>query len=237
MFLRKRAAIFLFNSHLVSIAASPFQNATRVALVVNGFGFLNPSSGIATAYAALAEALHAHGQQVTVLYASESVPAHFPEAQALYRAKGVDLVLFVQCHNRLYIAKNTSRLPNLPFPMHANSYQRLSYAAYRWAQSQNFDVMHFHALGGLGYYALAAKRQGLALQATQLVVGVHAIPGSEMKNIDSGLNASAPTFDNLDLVQDFMQQRSAELAVCSIPACALDSHASGRCRRSESMAS
>lgn len=36
-----------------------------------------------------------------------------------------------------------------------------------------FDVVHFHEFGGAGYYPLLAKRQGLALRGTHVIVGVH----------------------------------------------------------------
>ncbi len=73
--------------------------------------------------------------------------------------------------------------------------------------------MHFHALGGTGFYTLSAKKQGLFPAATQLIVGVHALPASEMVNIDLNLAQSDPVFDKSLLTQDFMQQSSAELAV------------------------
>jgi hypothetical protein len=97
--------------------------------------------------------------------------------------------------------------------MHANYHQHVAYATYFWLKTQTFDIIHFHALGGSGYYTLQAKRQGLFPASTQLIVGVHAIAASEMYNIERGVSRRAPVMDKDLLIQDYMQQRSAELAV------------------------
>ena len=92
----------------------------------------------------------------------------------------------------------------------------MSYSVYRWLQVRDFDIVHFHALGGTGYYTLSAKKQGLYPLDTSLVVGVHAITGSEMNAIDRGLPRDTIIAEKDDLVQDYMQRRSAELAVCAV---------------------
>ena len=60
--------------------------------MVNGFGSLNPSSGIATAYAALAELLTTSNYSVTVLYAVYPLPAGFNDAVASYASLGITLI-------------------------------------------------------------------------------------------------------------------------------------------------
>lgn len=68
--------------------------AAGVCLVVDGFGILNPSSGIATAYASLAKVLRTAGYPVTVAYTNALVADPvFAEAARFYRAdSGVLLV-------------------------------------------------------------------------------------------------------------------------------------------------
>jgi hypothetical protein len=101
-----------------------------------------------------------------------------------------------------------------PISVYGNEFQKQSYDVLMWLRNHPQDIVHFHALGGLGYYSLMAKAQGLFSSATTLVVGVHAIPGSEMNNIDRGVTALSQSPNKLEHVQDYMQQRSAELAVC-----------------------
>ncbi len=96
--------------------------------------------------------------------------------------------------------------------MYGTVYQQRSYAAYLWLQGQQCDVIHFHCLGGAGYYSLAAQRQGLWPYKTTMVVGVHAMLGSAMNNINRGLEPGTAVLDFLEQTQDFMQRRSAEMA-------------------------
>ena len=76
------------------VQTSP-QSPSRIALVVNGFGALNPSSGIATAYASLAELLTTANYSVTVLYAVYPRPAGFDVAVASYASLGITLTRYV----------------------------------------------------------------------------------------------------------------------------------------------
>lgn len=65
--------------------------------MVNGFGTLNPSSGIATAFEGLALALAAGGHNVTVAYMGRgpSEPA-LASAAAAYARQGVALVRYAR---------------------------------------------------------------------------------------------------------------------------------------------
>lgn len=65
-----------------------------MCLIVSGFGKLNPSSGIATAYEALAQLLAADGYNVTVAYMNREVTAErFAAVQSKYRVQlNIDLV-------------------------------------------------------------------------------------------------------------------------------------------------
>jgi hypothetical protein len=88
-----------------------------------------------------------------------------------------------------------------------------SYSAYVWLRERSFDIVHFHALGGIGYYTLLAKQEQLLPRIHNIVVGVHAIAGTEMDNVDRGRDPDAPVLDFGNQLQDYIQQRSVELSV------------------------
>jgi hypothetical protein len=67
---------------------------TTVAMVVAGFGKLNPSSGIATAFETLAELLVSKNLEVTVVYAGGTPIS--PEVSSYYSGLGITLVEYVQ---------------------------------------------------------------------------------------------------------------------------------------------
>lgn len=65
----------------------------QVCFVVNGFGTLNPSSGIAAAYEGLALELARDAWQVRVAYMNQHVnESLFFEAAAMYAKAGVELL-------------------------------------------------------------------------------------------------------------------------------------------------
>ncbi len=117
----------------------------------------------------------------------------------------------VLSHTGLYFGCS---LPESTLVLHGDELVAHSYRAYLWLREQSFDIVHFHALGGLGFYTLNAKAQGLFPLRTRIFVGVHAITASEMNAIDAMRSPQDPVLNLHDLVHDYIQQRSAELAVC-----------------------
>ena len=82
-----------------------------------------------------------------------------------------------------------------------------SLRCYQWlARQQPFDVVHFQETLGLPYYPLLAKRQGLAFAGTTLCVSAHG-PLRRRRLAEETLPWRAE-----DLVVDFMERRSVELA-------------------------
>ncbi|MHC4593054.1 MAG: glycosyltransferase, partial [Planctomycetota bacterium] len=117
--------------------------------------------GIGTHYTTLAEVLAQAGAEVTLLV----MPAADVSEEAIerwaerYAEQGVRLVA----------------LPSRDLRLQTSAPARRSYAAYLWMKDhgEDFDVAHFAEWGGVGYYTLLAKRQGLGFGNTRLVIGTH----------------------------------------------------------------
>jgi GT2 family glycosyltransferase/glycosyltransferase involved in cell wall biosynthesis len=117
------------------------------------------NGGIGTACDALAELLTSAGHDVTVLYCpgrdtEPPSPRHWQDA---FASRGVRFV----------------PLPEPAVPLGGPDHLARSYRVYEWLRGHSFDLVHFHEWLGLGYYALLAKRQGLAFAGTTFCVGVH----------------------------------------------------------------
>lgn len=70
----------------------PRGKAPHVCMVVDGYGLLDSSSGIATAYASLSEFLAQQGLQITVVHTSGQNREDFEAAVAHYHTKNITLV-------------------------------------------------------------------------------------------------------------------------------------------------
>lgn len=148
------------------------------------------NGGIGTAYYSLARLLADAGHRVTVLYALGRYCEHrrIDDWVAEYRSMGIELVpvpddLDVRGHSAL----------------------KMSHAVYRWLRGRRFDVVHVHEWRGIGFYALTAKRQGLALQDSLVCVGAH----SPVLWHKEGMNELASAEE---LEVDFMERQSVALA-------------------------
>lgn len=208
-------------------------------MVVDGLSPLEKSSGIASAYARLAELLATarHDLDVVVGHTGRHSDSDFRAAATHFLERNVTLVRLVPralaqqpspsplppptplflTHSSFVLRMNPlpmSSVPDAPMEVYANYYQEQSYRAYLWLRDLHCDVIHFHALGGSGYYTALAKHQGLLPYQPTVVVGVHATADSRMRAINRGpVDPASPTEDHTSLVSDFMQRRSAELAV------------------------
>src|SRR5262249_8531591 len=139
----------------------PPRRPIRICLVSTEF--LGPirNGGIGTAYTKLGEALNEAGHDVTFLYAhgrythTESIE-HWIE---FYGQRGIQLV----------------PLPDSPMTLTSiSAYLGISYSVYLWRRDHDeFDIVHFQECGGIGYHSVLAKHQGLMLQDTITVVGLH----------------------------------------------------------------
>lgn len=150
--------------------------------------------GVGTAYSGLAPALARAGHDVTVLYLpGDRVPDHTIE-------------YWVSYHEKMGI-----RLVPLPRPSFRTATTcvhdvTLSYYAYLWLKEHEFDLVHFMARRGAGYWSLVAKHQGLAFKHTMLCVGVHA-PTVLLRMSRRGHLSSVDDLDN-----DFMERGSVAWA-------------------------
>jgi glycosyltransferase involved in cell wall biosynthesis len=149
--------------------------------------------GVGAAYHGLALALAEAGHQVTVVYLHAAFHQGDPaEWTAYFQARGIRFI----------------HLPEAPRgAVWYGNRKRPSLDCYHWLRAQPaFDVIHFPEWLGLGYYSLVAKKLGLAFAATTLCVGAHG-PLRWSREGDEAL-ASRPE----DLVVDFMERKSVELA-------------------------
>lgn len=148
------------------------------------------NGGIGTAYYSLARLLAGAGHQVTVLYALGRYCEHrrIDDWVAEYRAMGIELV---------------------PVPddldLRGHPAMKMAHAVYRWLRGRRFDIVHVHEWRGLAFYALTAKRQGLALQDSLVCVGAH----SPVLWHKEGMNELASAEE---LEVDFMERQSVALA-------------------------
>jgi glycosyltransferase involved in cell wall biosynthesis/GT2 family glycosyltransferase len=148
------------------------------------------NGGIGTAYYSLARLLADAGHRVTVLYAL----GRFCEQGRIeqwveeYRRLGIEFV---------------------PVPddvdVRGHSAMKIAHAVYRWLRDRRFDIVHVHEWRGIAFYALQAKRQGLALQASLVCVGAH----SPVLWHKEGMNELASAEE---LEVDFMERQSVALA-------------------------
>ena len=153
------------------------------------------NGGIGTAYKALAMALVRGGHEVTILYPhgthSEDGPiSHWIEFYATHGIRFVPLSL--PAHTTLEGGKA----------------MKLSYAAFDYFHTSTaaYDVIHFPEWLALGYYTICAKRQGLILQNSTIVVGLHSPHLWNMRYNNE------PVMDADILTLDFMERRCVAMA-------------------------
>jgi len=153
------------------------------------------NGGIGTAYKALAMALVRGGHEVTILYPhgthSEYGPiSHWIEFYATHGIKFVPLTL--PAHTTLEGGKA----------------MKLSYAVFDYFRTGTpaYDVIHFPEWLALGYYTICAKRQGLILHNSEIVVGLHSPHLWNMRYNNE------PVMDVDILTLDFMERRCAAMA-------------------------
>lgn len=152
------------------------------------------------AYVSLATQLQEAGHEVTLLHTDAPTQPDGPDAGESGRTvdRGIRLV----------------RLPESPVPLSATSPQlAVSHRVYLWLRDHDsFDIVHFAERGGCGFYAMTARRQGLALKRTACVVGLF--------GASAWIRRAAHDIIRIEsqLECDYIEQRSAELADFAWPA-------------------
>lgn len=140
-------------------------NMTKVCLVTEELAGIGISGGIGGAFTELALLLARSGAHVDVLYCPIAPldPAERERAAAELRGHGVGFEI-LDCGKYAFA----------PFGPEKRSYSVFKHLE---ATSGRYDVIHFHDYKGLGFFSMAAKRQGLALRSSQLVVQLHGPTG------------------------------------------------------------
>lgn len=121
------------------------------------------NGGIGTSMTGLAETLAAAGHRVTVLYTGNiwNPDGSLHRWRKHYAELGIELAALALDDMRSI----TGPLRDCGFGA--------PWLVYRYLRENSFDVVHFNDCCGEGYLALAAKRLGLALHETLLVVALH----------------------------------------------------------------
>lgn len=167
----------------------------RVCIVTPDIAGPINNGGIGTAYASLAEQLANDGNEVTIFY---TLAGHSETKDVAY-------------WKRRYLEKGITFVPR---PEHKGSvleaswYTSRAYEVFEWMleYEDKFDVVHFPEWGGLLYYTLLAKRQGLAFRKTLFCVGTHS--PSLWHHLNDG-----KLIDRLDLLElDFLERKCVELS-------------------------
>ena len=175
--------------------------SARGRVVIASYEFQGPirNGGIGTACTALARALAADGHEVELLFTGW---ADDPDAEAFedHRRSYADEGIRLDRIDLDYVPRNDWVLYNAA---HALALYDLLRTRDR---ERPYDVMHFVESLAHGFYALAAKRQGLAFAGATTVVGVH----SPRRWI---AEAHGLPFDDLvEIGDDFLEKRCVELA-------------------------
>lgn len=133
----------------------------KICLVTEELGGVQGSGGIGAAFMELAICLGRFGHAVSILYC----PA-YPLAENEKKFIFDDLASKSIDFNILQVGR---------YVLGPETYERKSYAVLKFLEevSTPYDFIHFHDYKGLGFFSVAAKRQGLAFQETTLVVQAH----------------------------------------------------------------
>lgn len=179
-------------------AGAPLNGEARIC--VASYEVVGPTKngGIGTANTSLAELLALAGHHVTLLYTGwqpldENTRGRWTRH---YRERGVE---FLELGNEMHLEVDTP---------HFN--QRRAYEVYRWLREREdqaaWDVIHFPECQGHGYYALLARRLGLAFAESTFAVGVHS-PTRWVYEANGWVVESAHR-----LADDFLEHQCVELA-------------------------
>lgn len=167
----------------------------NVCILVSDFVGPVRNGGVGTAYRYLAEFLVEHGHKVTVLYTPGD-----------------------QCENgtiddwiRFYRERKINFVP-LPDPKITVSSgpigtaARVSYFAYEWLKTQDFDLVHVSEWQAIGYFSILAKSLGLEFQNTLFCVK------ASSPTVWGRLGGGRPLEKHQETMLSYMERRSMELA-------------------------
>ena len=132
----------------------------KVCLVTGELSILGRSGGIGGAFVELALVL-SKTNDVSILYCPNT-PISRADEEALTSFFNMSSCDFYISRPHLYVYDLTSPMGR-------------SYSAYMELRDIgiNFDAIHFHDYGGIGFYALLARDQGIAFRDTTIIVQLH----------------------------------------------------------------
>jgi len=187
------------------IPASKADAAQRVTvetprrILIASPDFVGPirNGGIGTAFTALAQRLAAAGHEVTVLYTLGDYCEDGSPITSWVRHYAEQSIHFVP----LRAEKNEPKLDAPWYCWHA-------YRVYLWLKSHadEFDLVYFPEWRGEAYYALLAKKTGVAFDRLCFIVVSH----SPTVWAEGGNYCLPPWLDSLDL--EFMERKVVEMA-------------------------
>ena len=128
----------------------------RIAFVTQELPSLTATGGIGTYVAAGAEVLAGAGHQVTIALVSAASAASADRAREHWRRRGIELAFVPERRDGE--------------PIH---YPGLGARLAAWLHERAFDVVHFPDCAGLGAESAIARRQGLMLTTSSIVVTTH----------------------------------------------------------------
>ncbi|GAA6004321.1 uncharacterized protein JCM10292_001423 [Rhodotorula paludigena] len=136
---------------------------TRVLIVTSELSGLHKNGGIGTAFSELAQALAAADFDTSILVAhlADTFPVVKRETLVAELAGAGISLRFVEEEPQPFWPKAWTPTASM--------------RVWRWLRARDgeFDVVHFPDNTGIGYFSSLAKQEGLALERTKLVVGLH----------------------------------------------------------------
>ncbi|KAF2078164.1 hypothetical protein CYY_000548 [Polysphondylium violaceum] len=160
----------------------------RVAIVTTEIEGPVLGGGIGTAYTALSQKLKEDGHNVTIVLVNQVKklsPTHWIQA---YGSRGIRMVI-LDFQNSFYahpigsieenpndIKVEITHLNDLGSVIGCTGPCIRAYKIYLWLCAhgeKDFDIIHFHDNGGMAYFSLKAKHQGLYFSRLLFVIGGH----------------------------------------------------------------
>lgn len=143
------------------------ETGARVCLVTTEFAGPQRNGGIAVMLSALAELLVAEGHDVTVLCLNGTrvMDATFAHWRAVWAERGVRL-------EPMPAPGSDRATPPMGGIWSLGTLAR-RWHVLTWLDARAFDLVHFNDWGGEALLCATARRQGLALTRTRLVLGLH----------------------------------------------------------------
>lgn len=183
--------------------AAQDEKSLRVCIVTPDLAGFVKNGGIGTASRALGETLAAGQFDVTLLYV-HTVRGIAPESDPLilaeYKRAGITVAGITSEDS------GDGVLPPAPaHPTHIDTV--MAFQVYQWLKARTFDIVLLPEWRGLGYYALSAKRGGIAFVETTFIVQTHSPTlWHAMGNGDAALH------DPRQMLTIIQERKSVELA-------------------------